>query len=416
MIGNRIISIMNGLKQLFSIPLMLVWGFFSNLNAMENAVVLDSIRGIIEIQHGGSTEWHIVTDVKCIENNDIVKTSANGFARIRWPDSSSVSLRSNSKLLVTLFKSGTTGVTVHRTTLYYGEAFFLSGKLTPQRAISQENKVFTPTQVLGFKGTSFLVKVAQRDGSTETIVLHGLVSIKDVKAVRTSILKAPYKSFSSSNSEHLRTAPLLTDDIDQLKTWIYPAIIEKELHDEFISGKRTSLLSSGKFEEAVLLKHFKDNTSDVEFSRDAARCAGEELAKKLSTILPGFKIGLDSLVSDSILNTAREKGFRFAIEGTLFKYGIEKKAEISLSADEYREYTCANVGIHFTFWGVPDQEILDDRNILISIKLKKSDKELPENKTARSPDDPQFKNSVMSSAWNQCIDSLSNVITNFINR
>lgn len=129
----------------------------NSAQAAERAALLKSVSGDVRIERAGTLL--AAAGGNTLEIGDRVLTGADGAAGITFDDNTRVSLGANSDYHIERFNfDSTTHAGAFESRLQRGSLAMISGKLAKQSP--DAIKVRTPANILGVRGTHFVVEVA----------------------------------------------------------------------------------------------------------------------------------------------------------------------------------------------------------------------------------------------------------------
>lgn len=311
-------------------------------------VLLDSLAGKAEVQREGSTEWIPAALNAKLYNNDVIRITKNGIGRLRWPDKTVVYMRGGSQILVNIGPPKSENKLLKYATVFMGSAYFVIKRILPSKK-EKDIQIYTPTTVLSIRGTSFEVGVKPDDGATSIKVLCGTVRVRCIAKNASAFISAPFKTEIKKYTAPIIASTLLSTDIDSLRGWLPPHLIDAEIRKQLAESKRNKFIVSGRLEEKCVILPFT-NSSGYSGGWDITRTLPDMLAKRLKK----ENQRLDISVADSVTGTdeeiAESTGARFVISGEVTFLDVVNHAAISAAADEYKERSIGRFSIKLTMY------------------------------------------------------------------
>jgi hypothetical protein len=334
---------------IYTTKLSLILGLFCIVStsvwaAAEPYVLVDSIAGKTEVQRAGKQLWQPCVKKMKLYNNDMVHVLPQGFVRLSWPDGTVSYLHQNTQMLVTMVQnSDQRNKILSHATVFFGAVFFLVKKIAPRGIIDDSHlKVYTPTAVLSIRGTAFLTTVDEKTGLTNVKVITGTVQVRNIIKNTALFLGSPYQSTIAMKTDPTPPAVVIQPEIDSMKTWIPAAAITDAMEKQIRQIKKDTYAQTGRLDNHSVVISFSNASSyngPWTIAPAMTKCLVERLKKADSSLV--FSIN-DSITGDPI-DVARKDSSRFMILVTIEQFDISQHAEISTRADEYREYSVANV-------------------------------------------------------------------------
>lgn len=186
----------------------------------EPSVLIDSLSGKAEIQRAGHITWEPCRQGDALSNNDMLRVLANSSARLKWEDNNTVYVRANSQININIFQDQQKELISRHITVFYGALYFVLKKTLP-KALTEwaDLKVYTPTTVIGIRGTSFTVEVDKKTGTTDVAVLSGTVLVRNIIRNAALFVASSNKTKVEMNADPSGPLPLEEADVAYLKTW-----------------------------------------------------------------------------------------------------------------------------------------------------------------------------------------------------
>jgi hypothetical protein len=374
-------------------------------------VTLDSLEGKAEVQREGSTKWvPVALDAK-LYNNDVVRIAKDGIGRLRWPDKTVAYMRGGSQILVNIGPPKSKKKLLNYATVFMGSVFFVIKKVLPSKE-EKDIQIYTPTTVLSIRGTSFKIGVQPDDGTTSIKVLCGTVRVRCIAKNASAFLSAPFKTEISKFTAPIVASALLSTDIDSLRAWLPPHLLDAEIAKQLSESKRNKLIISGRLEEKCVILPFT-NTSNYSGDWNISHTLPEMLAKNLKK----ENRRLDIIIADSATGTveeiAKSKGARFVITGEVTFLDVINHAAISVQADEYKERSIGRFSIKITMYDSKG-EIEFNPVILSGERTGKKKNENSMRVISKMPfdlNDEAFANSLIGNALKQVLESSVETLT-----
>jgi hypothetical protein len=389
-------------KYILTIITVLSFSFHSFATAKQ-FVSVHEIKGIAEIQRAGTIEWKYLTRDTKVNNNDIIRVNDSGKVTLKWPDGTMTYVQKNTQIMVTLYENKAKTTLRANATLMFGAAFFIVKKIIPHDD-SEEMKVYTPTSVIAIRGTSFLVEVDTAKMTTAVKVLSGVVLVKNISKNLSAILGHPYKTIIEKNTNPSAPVAILKNDIDSLLQWIPEPVVNSQLTEQINQSKQDRSALLGTVEEKCIITQFVNN-SDYKGSWKP----GPEISRHFATLLGDYATRLVVMISDSVITNpvdfAKSQNARYVISGTIDHLETNPYAQISASADEYKESIIAKVAITIQAYDITKTKPVISQMYSAEVSGKNSkENTLNElNKLPFSFSDSTFSSSIIGKALDQTL-------------
>jgi hypothetical protein len=395
------VKITHNVKFLIQIAFMLL--LLSTISKAEEPlfIVIDSLSGQAEIQKAGSNEWIYCQINQKIYNNDVFRVLENGGARLRWPDGSVAYVHKNSQIIVNLL-SRKSGAYLSHTTVLFGALFYIVKKVLPNELLN-DTKIYTPTAVISIRGTSFLVDV--KENITTVKMICGTVLAGNIKKNISMYLGAAFKTSITANTDPIVPLAVLKIDLDSLKEWVPPPIIDSEIEKQRSEAKRNYAIISGKLDEKCIVVSFIDN-SGYQGSWDIRRELPKEFVKKMKEHHPLMNISYVDTAGPDLLHDAYKHRTRYIVSGTIEAFSLVPKAEITVKADEYKESLTGLVKIRLEVVDATEKKVISEENLVGEVTRKRTGSDgWDELKNVKfSSEDEKFSKSLIGGALNQAIE------------
>lgn len=151
-----------------------------------------------------------------LSESDSIKTQKGGIAQIKFNDGSSFTVYENSSIRIEYYKKRPAAERGLAETTFD----VLNGKLkffvNPKAKEKANTKFRTKTAVMGIRGTSGIISIGT-DGSTQLVVLTGLVEVKNPKIPEFSVSVAPnFSTRIATTSAPETPAPISQEAVKNL--------------------------------------------------------------------------------------------------------------------------------------------------------------------------------------------------------
>ncbi len=373
-------------------------------------VVIDSLSGKAEVQRAGQHKWQIIKRGTRLHNNDILRVLDKSLACIKWQNGNTLYVNSKSQILINLHQDTSHNKFSNYATVFFGAIYFIIKKSLPKAlTASYDTKVYTPTAVIAIRGTSFSVKVKKENGDTRVGVINGTVLVKNILKSQSMFLSSAFQTDVTLNTDPIIPIPLLKADIDELKTWVPAHVIAAEMKKQIDQAKRDYLTITGKLENKIVVVPFK-NKSGYKGSWKISDNIATALAQHISIAnrMPCSPAPESDKKLEPIAVGVKNKA-RLVIAGEIKKFDIIKRAEITASADKYRELSIANVCIEFQLIDAENKMLLYKNEVCgeVSGKNNKDNSWQHISTLTFNLKDPAFSSSIMGKAVTQMLDQSS---------
>lgn len=402
-------------KSRFYIILFILLSTSISIASQPPFVTIDSLSGRAEVQRAGKQNWQIVKKGMKLFDNDIIRALDKSYARLKWQNGSMIFVHSNSQILINLHKDSVNNTFLQRATVFFGAVYFVVQKILPREVSSiHETKVYTPTAILAIRGTSFNVEVNKDNGTTEAEVTNGTVLVQNILQRESLYLEAGYKTTVALNAPPIKPAPLLKDDIDDIKSWVGAQIVIDEMAKELERAKRDHNVITGKLNEQILFIPLV-NASEYMGDWKVGKKLSEYLANKITEKYRIKCIILDTVVENHV-DLGEEKKSRYVLYGDLTKFKVSERAEISAAADKYHEYSVAAICAHLRLVDVNQKKLIYNNIQCGEVARKNRDENKWEvlSKLKFDKEDQEFKNSLLGEAVNETLEEFSEVLAKYM--
>jgi hypothetical protein len=368
--------------------------------------VLDSLAGTAQIQKAGQQKWREAACRAKLGGNDIVRVLDSSFARVRLPDGSTTFVRANSQIMITFYESREPNILSTHITVLFGAAFFVIKEILPKALTrSFDTKIYTPTSVVAIRGTSFCMEVDPKNGATVVKVTNGTVQVRNILKDAYSFISPGFKTAIELKIDPIVSTPVLDQELAQLKTWVPPPVIEKEIQAQLAKAKRDHDVLTSDFKDKIVIMPFV-NRSKYAGKWEIGTGFAEQLSEQLrmsnkETVL--YKA--DSSGADPLRVGGAEKA-RLVVLGEIEDFDIIQRAEITAAADEYKEYYLAKVHVRVTLIDVAQNKTAFEKDFTGETRGKNVKDNSWQKIGAFSFDqkDSRFTKSILGSSTLQVLD------------
>jgi hypothetical protein len=317
--------------------------------------IIDSLSGKAEVQRAGTQTWKPASAGDKLYTNDIIRALARSAVKLSWADGSCSYMHENSQIMLAMYESAETNVVSRHVTVFFGAVYFIVKEILPKGVFKDDFKVYTPTAVVSLRGTSFSVEVDNKTGSSSIKVVNGTVLVRNIIKNVALFIAAGFQTRVEMKTDPIVPKPLLSPEIDTLKTWFPAGLIGKEMEAQLAKAGRDHTLIAGETRDKAVVMPFV-NTSKYA----GAWRIGTGLAQMLLSQLKNNRFAYeaaDSSATDPLAAGEKQKA-RFVIVGEVKEFDIAQHAEIAATADEYREYYLARVRISVQLIAMADKKII----------------------------------------------------------
>jgi hypothetical protein len=316
-------------------------------------------------------------------------------------------MHENSQIMLAFYESSVTSIISRHITVMYGAVFFVIREILPKSLIKQyDTKIFTPTSVVSLRGTSFLIEVDNSSGSSTVKVINGTVLVRNILRNSSLFVSAGFKSTIEMAKDPSGPNALLDKEIDSIKEWVPVPVIEQEMAMQLAKASRDHDVIAGNLKDKILILPFANSskyTGPWKIQAGFAKMLSEQLQHGHVTVEIADSTGHDPLAQGA------RSAARLVIVGEVQDFDIVQHAEITATADEYREYYVANVRISIQMINVADKRVVFE-NLYSADKRGANAKDNSWqriSKMAFSLGDQQFVKSILGIAVSQVIEQAS---------
>jgi hypothetical protein len=375
---------------------------------------VDSLTGRAEVQRAGAQSWQKAARGDKLYNNDMIRVLGKSTVRLGWPDQSASYMHENSQIMLAFYESDVTSIISRHITVMYGAVFFVIKEILPKSLIKQyDTKIFTPTSVVSLRGTSFLIEVDDSSGSSTIKVIKGTVLVRNIIRNSSLFVSAGFKSTVEMTKDPNGPKALLDKEIDTLKEWVPVPVIEEEMASQLAKASRDHDVIVGNLKDKILILPFANSskyTGTWKIQSGFAKMLSEQLKHGHIVVEVADSAGHDPL-AQGIKSAAR-----MVIVGEVLDFDIVQHAEITATADEYREYYVANVRINVQMINVADKRVVFENQYLADKRgaNAKDNSWQKISKMAFSLGDQQFTKSILGIAVSQVMEQVSEKLNKII--
>ncbi|MFP4418753.1 MAG: hypothetical protein ACLFSB_15945 [Chitinispirillaceae bacterium] len=312
--------------------------------SFDDKILVDSLFGEVRFQYSGTRQWNRLSHENSLHQDGFIKLHEDSHIRLRWPDESYLFAGENTHLLLTTKASQSTQIISRQITVFAGSVFLvIKQKLPSQDATRYHTRVYTPKTSFTFGETSFWVHV---DSSSRTIsrVLSGSVRLRNITHSNRRIISAGYKVAVPADSQPSPPRALKDAELDSLRGWVPADIVDREISLQIQKARRNHAIISGKLENKITFIPLKDN-SGYEGSWQPGHTIASMLAQRIRDGFTDIAVEyVDSLIDDPYSFGDWRKS-RYVVDGTIRRFELSQRAEMTASADEYNEFRVADVKV-----------------------------------------------------------------------
>jgi hypothetical protein len=376
---------------------------------------VDSLTGRVEVQRAGTQTWQKAAVGDKLYNNDMIRVLDKSTVRLGWPDQSASYMHANSQIMLAFYESDVTTIISRHITIMYGAVFFVIKEILPKSLIKQyDTKIFTPTAVVSLRGTSFLVEVDNSSGSSTVKVINGTVLVRNILRNSSLFVSAGFKTTVEMTKDPSGPNALLDKEIDSLKEWVPVPVIEREMAMQLAKAGRDHDVIVGNLKDKILIVPFS-NSSKYTGPWKIQACFAKMLSEQLQHGHVTVDVA-DSAAGHDPLAQGVKSAARFVIVGEVLDFDIVQHAEITATADEYREYYIANVRINVQMINVADKRVVFENQYSADKRgaNAKDNSWQRISKMAFSLGDQQFVKSILGIAVSQVVEQVSEKLNTII--
>ena len=362
-------------RYIFPCILFVISIVFTSFSIEEPWVIIDSITGKAEVQRAGQKEWILINKNTKLFNNDILRVHDKSHAKLLWKNGSIVYVNSNSQILINLHQDTINNMVSQYATVFFGAVYFIIKKTLPKAITSRfSTKIYTPTAILAIRGTSFSVDVEKENGTTRVGVINGIVLVNNILKSNSLFLSAGYKTEIGLNEDPILPIPILKEDIEKLKKWIPPKILMEEMGTQIAQARKDHITITGKLDDKIVLLPFSN------ISTYNGKWPIQEQIRKLIAENIKNTHQIQCIIPSSIdpdadpFNIGIKNRSKYVVAGEIVRFEIIQKAEMTASADRYREFSIANVCITIQLIDVENKKLLFKNDICGEVIAKNIEK------------------------------------------
>ncbi len=330
---------------------VLLSSLFVTANAAHVKVAtVDSLSAGASVQRAGTNTWNTAKVGDELYNNDIFRTGDSCVARLQWCGHNYVYVHPNAQILIYKKPSEGKESTLRHFSVMYGALFFLIKSVVGEEKEST-TKVFSPTCVVGIRGTSFSIHVDSSDSSTKVRVVHGTVSTMSSDSSRTRTLRPGVTAHYRGDAPVLSTSAMTEAQLDSLRSWVPSSVIDEQLRREQAHARKNYNVINNKVAHTAMVIPFT-NTSEYKGEWDISVACARIIAAMSNKRLNRVAISYKDVTNETPLQSGESYGAHYVITGEIREFEVSDYAGINAAADEYHERTIASIGIELTLYDV----------------------------------------------------------------
>jgi hypothetical protein len=399
-----------------SFALILGCGIITCALSEPQSVTLDSLTGVAEVQRAGKSDWQVARRGSALFNNDIMRVLEKSNACLKWENGSTMYLHPSSQILINLFGDSASAVISKHVTVFMGAVYFIVKEILPRGTFGRnDTKVYTPTATLAIRGTSFSVTVDKNNGTTDIQVLNGTVLVGNIIRKESMFLSAGYKTTVALSADPLVPQAIVTNNLDSLKLWVPPAIIDEEMKTQIQKAKRDYYIITGNLEDKLLIMPFT-NSSNYKGPWDISGRMADFLAGRITQSSKGLTALAATQSAEDAVMAGKEQKARFVITGDIQSFEIVQLAEITAQADKYKESCVARVRFHIQLIDVASKKMVYETDISgeVSDKIMRAHTWQEISTLPFNLDDKKFSTTILAQSISQALDQAYGQIANYL--
>jgi hypothetical protein len=390
---------------------------FQGIAANTAFATIDSLAGNAEIQRAGQQNWLPATCGAKLSGNDIIRVLEKSFVRLGLPDGSTTFVRANSQIMVNFFDSSEPSIFSIHITVLFGAVFFVVKEILPKAFTKiYDTKAYTPTTVVSVRGTAFSIEVSPKNGATSVKAIHGTVHVQNIATSAASFMSAGFKCTVATPTDSVTALILLDGEVTELKTWVPADVIDKEIAAQLAKAKRDHQVLSDDFKDKIIVLPFSNHSKYEGKWKIGLGFAGQLAEQLRLSNKNASTIAIDSSRTNPLKIGESEKA-RFVILGDIEDFDVTQHAEITASADEYKEFYIAKVRLHIQLFDVTEKKIVLETNFVGETRGKNvKDNAWQKISTFTfNQKDLRFSKSILGSSVQQVLDQAAEKIVRWSN-
>jgi hypothetical protein len=198
---------------------------------------------------------------------------------------------------------------------------------------------------------------------------------------------------------------VLDQEVIELKTWVPPPVIEKELQTQVAKAKRDHDVLTGDFRDKIVVMPFF-NRSKYNGKWNVSAGFAEQLAEQLRLSNKEVLLNKSDSSGADPLRVGKAENARFVVLGDIEEFDILQHAEITAAADEYKEFYVARVRISVSLIDVAQKKTAFEK-VFTGETRGKNVKENSWQKIGTfsfNQKDARFSKSILGSSVQQTLD------------
>jgi hypothetical protein len=304
---------------------------------------VDSLSGPALLQRAGANDWTHARVGMPLYNNDLFRTGDSCVARLTWFGDNAVYIHPGTQMLVHRKDNGKKEGSLRHFSVMYGALFFLIRSVVGEDE-DAATKVYTPTSVVGIRGTSFSVRVDTADSSTSIRVLNGTVSTMTPDSTRMRTVRPGYTVRYRGAPPYVRTRALKERELDSLRTWVPSSVVDAQIaRQEALARKEYDIITQQAQKTALVVPFVDSSGYDGSWpissvcARIIATLSDESLRRITFTYMQDEK--------GPPMEQARAYGADYLVQGIIREFEVSQYAGVNAAADRYHERRIASMGV-----------------------------------------------------------------------
>lgn len=403
---------MKKMKTLFTYAFLMVISCAFFISAQQ-FVLVDSIVGKAEIQKMEEGTWSLLIKGTKLYNNDVVRVLDSSLLQLKWPNQSIMYVHQQSQIRINLFNNKQVNVIAKHVTVFFGAIFFVVKKTLPELPLaSQETKVYSPTAVVAVRGTSFSVTVAKANGTTNIKVLNGTVLVRNIMKNVQTFLGAGYQTTVELNTDPIVPNALLLDDLEWLRSWVPPSLINAQIAEQIEQAKRDHSIITQNLEDKIIIVPFA-NISEYKGPWTIGKSLADMVVRQIAQTTSNANAVVVEIPDSSLFTRAMQERARFVITGVIDRFDLSQRLDVSPGADSYKEYYIASIKVRIQLIDVAERKMVLENEVTGEMTGKNVAKNSWQslNKLPFTLENEKFSTTIIGEAVKQVVEQCSESAT-----
>ncbi|MDG5816640.1 FecR domain-containing protein [Chitinispirillales bacterium ANBcel5] len=362
---------------------------------------IKSLSGQVELRPTNTTGWKYISSSMPLTGNEEFRVHPGSTIHLLLSHRKGVYFNQNSRFVIS--RTNNSNAPYH-VSIIYGEAFFFD--LENRRGTNPQDIVIsTNNSRITLSGSSYIIV----DSTSKRLkVLAGVANVRLTHLNQRHHLRAPQKIGITKHNTF--KSKMLDKDIEMIQDWVPKEIIRSAKQQQLRNLRRDRILLSGQFKDRVLFTSL-DNNSEYAGSWNIS----SGITNHIKTVLEDRFSHMSFAVSDQAQTgdathreLAKKYQARYVVRGEIQQFDLLKRADISISGDQYTETKETAVRLRVSVYDAGAGRIIYDQ-------FHRSEKSAPIRRTETRQDyenmqfalkNERFKSTLLGETISECISGI----------